>query len=210
MIKTIVLASGNQGKVRELNALFNEPRIQLVSMQGMVAPGFEVEESGDTFEANAWLKAIAVCEATGLPALADDSGLEVDALHGRPGVHSARYAGPGATDAANNALLVSEMANLPEPDRGARFRCVLALAAPSASGVIRIASASGSVEGRIIDKERGQNGFGYDSLFEQFEWPGLTTAEISPEQKNHISHRARAAAALLGSLRAWLDEAATG
>ncbi len=141
--------------------------------------------------------------------MADDSGLEVDALHGRPGVRSARYAGPEATDFANNALLVSEMSEVAEALRGARFRCVLALAAPSPSGAIKIAAASGAVEGRIIDQPRGQNGFGYDSLFEQFEWPGLTTAEISPEQKNRISHRARAAAALLGSLREWLDTSAS-
>lgn len=205
MKRTIILASGNEGKVRELSSLFDEPRIALVSMKGKVPEGFEVEETGATFEENAWLKALAVCEATGLPALADDSGLEVDALGGCPGVRSARFAGEGATDAANNSLLIRELAEVPDSQRGARFRCVLALAAPSSSGAIKIASASGTLEGRIVAQERGQNGFGYDSLFEQFEWPGLTTAEISPEQKNRVSHRASAAVALLGSLREWLD-----
>lgn len=202
----IVLASGNPGKVKELARLFAEPRIELVSQKGLVPPGFEVEETGTTFEENAWLKALAVCEQTGLPALADDSGLEVDALGKRPGVYSARYAGVGATDEQNNALLLRELEGTKAEERTARFRCVLALAVPSPEGPRRIASASGAVEGRIIEKARGENGFGYDPLFEQFEWPGLTTAEISPEQKNRISHRGAAAKAILGSLREWLDE----
>lgn len=202
----IVLASGNQGKVKELSRLLAEPRIELVSQKGIVPSDFEVEETGVTFEENAWLKALAVCQETGLAALADDSGLEVDALGNRPGVYSARYAGVGATDEQNNALLLRELEGKGTEERTARFRCVLALAVPDEKGPRRVACASGTIEGRIIEKPRGENGFGYDPLFEQFEWPGLTTAELAPEQKNRISHRGAAAEAILGSLREWLDE----
>lgn len=201
----IVLASTNQGKVRELTRLFDEPRLRLVSMSGLVPSGFEVDETGATFEENAWLKALEVCRATGRPALADDSGIEVDALGGRPGVYSARYAGVGASDQANNELLLQELGSAPREKRTARFRCVLAFAVPGPQGPIKLARAAGAIEGRILSAPRGENGFGYDPLFEPLRWPGRTTAEISPEEKNEISHRAEAARALLPALKSWLD-----
>lgn len=203
----IVLASTNQGKVRELARLFDEPRIRLVSMSGLVPPDFEVDETGTTFEENAWLKAISVCRVTGRPALADDSGIEVDALGGRPGVYSARYAGVGAGDLANNDLLLRELGDLPPEKRTARFRCVLAFAAPGPGGSTRVASSAGVIEGRILASPRGENGFGYDPLFEPVRWPGRTTAEITPDEKNEISHRAEAARAMLPALTRWLETA---
>lgn len=202
----IVLASTNEGKVRELTRLFDEPRLRLVSMVGLVPRGFEVEETGSTFEENAWKKACEVCSATGLPALADDSGIEVDALGGRPGVYSARYAGVGAGDEANNRLLLRELGDTPVDLRTARFRCVLALAVPGAQGPQRVAVHAGVIEGRILTAPRGENGFGYDPLFEPVSFPGRTTAEITPDEKNEISHRAEAARALFPSLLRWLDE----
>ena len=202
----IVLASTNLGKVRELTRLFDEPRLRLVSKEGLVPPGFEVEETGSTFEENAWKKAREVCSATGLPALADDSGIEVDALGGRPGVYSARYAGVGAGDEANNQLLLRELRETPAELRTARFRCVLAFAAPGAEGPLRVAIHAGVIEGRILTTPRGENGFGYDPLFEPVRFPGWTTAEITPDEKNEISHRAEAARAMLPSLLHWLDE----
>lgn len=201
----IILASGNEGKVRELVRMFDEERIALSTMKSHVPPGFEVEETGTTFEENAWLKAIQVCEKTGLPAIADDSGIEVDALDGRPGVYSARYAG-GAGDVANNALLLKELSGVPTEKRTARFRCVLTFAVPTETGAKKIAIASGAVEGRIVETPRGEAGFGYDPLFECFDFPGQTTAEITSDQKNSISHRGKAAALLLPSLKSWLDD----
>jgi XTP/dITP diphosphohydrolase len=205
MTVEIVLASGNEGKVRELARLFDEPRITLATMKHFVPEGFEVEETGTTFEANAWLKALEVCAETGKPALADDSGIEVDALDGRPGVYSARYAGVGATDQANNDLLLKELEGVPVEERTARFRCVLAFAAPGPDGPRKVAQAGGVIEGRILAGPRGENGFGYDPLFEPVRWPGRTTAEISPTEKNEISHRAEAARGILPSLTTWLD-----
>src|SRR5690606_27617112 len=149
----IVVASMNAKKAQELTRLFSEPRIDLVSMSTLVPAGFEVEETGVTFEENAWLKAMKVCEVTGKPALADDSGLEVDALGGRPGVYSARYARVGASDEENNRLLLRELGGTPLERRTARFRCVLAFAVPGAQGPVRWAAVDGVVEGRIASEE---------------------------------------------------------
>lgn len=202
MKRKIVLASKNEGKVQELAALLDG--IELVSMRELVPPDFEVEETGHTFSENAWLKASTLCRATGLPALADDSGLEVDALGGRPGVHSARYAGLGATDQRNNELLLEELTSIPLEQRTARFVCVLALAALVDGTPRRVAESRGVVEGRVLAAPRGAGGFGYDPLFEPLELPGRTTAEISPEEKNRISHRGQAARGIAGSLRTWM------
>ncbi len=204
MMTEIVLASGNEGKLKELELLFDEPRLRLINMKRLVPAGFEVEETGTTFEENAWLKALEVCRVTGKPALADDSGIEVDALGGRPGVYSARYAGTSATDEDNNRLLLEELAEIPPEKRTARFRCVLAFAAPASEGPEKVAIASGVIEGRILNAPRGDHGFGYDPLFEPLELPGKTTAEIPPEQKNAISHRAQAARAMAPLLKKWL------
>lgn len=210
----IVLATRNEGKVTELERLFAEPRIELVSLAKVVAPDFEVEETGATFLENAWLKAEAVARHTGLPALADDSGLEVDALGGRPGVYSARFAGPQANDQDNNALLLRELAGVAWAERTARFVCALAFAVGESAGlvgsserVVRRASGRGTVSGRVLTEPRGSGGFGYDPLFEALETPGRTTAELSPGDKNRISHRGRAALDILPALNSWVDQA---
>lgn len=159
-----------------------------------------VEETGTTFEENSAIKAIAAAQATGLPALADDSGLEVDTLGGEPGVRSARYSGTGATDASNRQKLLDELARVPDSSpRTARFRCVLSLASPD--GEI-LGSWSGAVEGRIIEEERGEGGFGYDALFVP-DGHEQTFAELPASTKNRLSHRARATAAFLEDHERW-------
>lgn len=201
----LILASRNEGKARELERLLATAGVRVRPMSDLLPASFEVEETGATFEDNAWLKASAVCAATSQLTIADDSGLEVDALGGAPGVHSARFAGPRATDDENNALLLERLGSTPWPERTARFRCVLVLAAAASAGVVRVASSAGVLEGRVTLSPRGQGGFGYDSVFEPNEFPGLTTAEISMEQKNGISHRGRAAVRLAASLRDWAE-----
>lgn len=205
MTTQIVLASTNPGKLREFARLLDDPRIELLSMVPLVPLDFCVEETGLTFEDNAVLKAVAVARATGLPALADDSGIEVDALGGRPGVYSARYAGPSATDAMNNALLLRELADVPRERRTARFVCCLVCAVPTSGIVECVAKAFGVVEGHIGDAPRGEGGFGYDPLFEPVGFMGQTTAQLSGADKDRISHRGRASRQLLVLLRAWLD-----
>lgn len=187
----IVLASNNQGKLRELEALFaQDPQLasfQLLSAaQAGLAP---VVEDAETFKGNATKKALAAARATGLVSLADDSGLEVDALDGRPGVHSARYSkGEGnSRDARNIAKLLEELTLVPVPRRTARFRCVVAIATPECE----VWTTEGSCEGTITTQCRGQGGFGYDPVF-AVAGTGKTMAELSEEGKNRISHRAMA------------------
>lgn len=189
MIDRIVVATKNPGKEREISRLVRELAVARQVVSGLDWP--EVEETGDTLEDNALLKARTVVDATGLPALADDSGLEVAALGGRPGVKSARYAGPAATYDDNNAKLLSELAGA--EDRSARFRTVVALAFPGGTNVM----AEGELEGRITDEPRGGGGFGYDPVFEV---DGKTLAQLSLEDKNRLSHRARAVQALAQAL----------
>ena len=157
----------------------------------------EPVEDGLTFETNARIKARYAARATGLPALADDSGLEVDALDGAPGVRTRRYAGPNATDAENNAKLLRELDGLPAGQRGGRYVCVLALALPDASapGGVRLVTRRGTSRGRIAFEPRGSAGFGYDPLFEPArERPGgRTFGQYGPDEKDAISHRGRAA-----------------
>jgi XTP/dITP diphosphohydrolase len=158
------------------------------------------EETGTTFEANALLKARHAAAQAGLPALADDSGLEVDALAGRPGVYSARYAGPAASDDDNNALLVRELAAVPEAQRTARYRCVLALVrAPDDPAPLL---AEGSWEGRIALEPAGQGGFGYDPWFIPA-GHSVTSAQLTAATKNALSHRGKALQALIARLPAW-------
>jgi XTP/dITP diphosphohydrolase len=186
----IVLASGNAGKLHEFQALLGPDwRVRPQADFG-VTP---VEETGGTFLANALLKARHAAQATGLPALADDSGLEVDALGGAPGVHSARYAGPGADDAANNHKLLAALAGLPGQERTARFRCVLVWTRGPGDPAPLVAE--GVWEGRILPAPRGRGGFGYDPLFLDPE-TGLAAAELDPALKNARSHRGRALARL--------------
>jgi XTP/dITP diphosphohydrolase len=191
----VVLATSNPGKQRELQVLLEPLGYQLVlqSSLGIEAP----EESGSTFEANALLKARHAARAAGLPALADDSGLEVDALGGRPGVHSARYAGPDASDAANNARLLAELAGLPPQRRGARYRCVLAFVRDADDPEPLLVS--GAWSGRIGAEPRGSGGFGYDPLFIP-EGLHCTAAELPAAEKNRLSHRGQALRALVARL----------
>jgi XTP/dITP diphosphohydrolase len=188
----VVLATGNAGKQRELAALLAPRGFQLVLQTTL---GIEpAEETGDTFTANALLKARHASAAAGLPALSDDSGLEVDALGGRPGVWSARYAGADANDAANNARLLAELSGVPGPARTARYRCVIAFVRDAEDPAPLLAE--GSWEGVIGTQPRGSGGFGYDPLFlpQGFD---CTAAELPAERKNLISHRAAALRALL-------------
>jgi len=191
----VVLATANAGKVRELQALLPEWRVRPQSEFG-VEP---IEETGATFLANALLKARHAARFTGLPALADDSGLEVDALGGEPGVWSARYAGPAADDAANNAKLLTALRGVPDAKRTARFRCVLVWVNGPEADVPLVAE--GAWEGRILAAPRGRSGFGYDPLFLDPE-TGLAAAELAPEVKNSRSHRGLALVRLLSLLKA--------
>lgn len=189
----VVLASANPKKAAEIQAIVGHA-ISLVARPPSVP---DVVEDADTFEGNARLKAVALAAATGLAALADDSGLEVEALHGAPGVRSARYAGERATDADNVArLLVDLDAAADQRGRRARFRCVIVLHRPDGSEVV----ADGEVGGVIAASPRGSGGFGYDPVFVPHEGGGLTFAEMSAEAKHRISHRGRALAALVTAL----------
>lgn len=192
---TLLVATGNAGKLRELRRLLAPEGIDVRGLAEV--PGARpVEEDGATFLENARKKARALAELTGLPTLADDSGLAVAALGGRPGVRSARYAGPGATDADNNRKLLEELRGVPPGQRQAAFVCTMVLAVPGQGDV----EAEGRLEGRILEEGRGEGGFGYDPLF-LVEGQGLTLAEMALDAKNRLSHRGRALAALLPHLR---------
>jgi len=196
----LVFATRNRGKLRELVRLLQIEGVALLSLEDL--PGVpEVEERGMTFAANAITKARAVAQATGLPALADDSGLEVDALGGAPGVHSARYAGAGASDADRIALLLKNLASLPAERRTARFRCAVAFVDPRRPEQPILHEAS--CEGRILERPRGEGGFGYDPVF-HIEELGKTLAEVDPETKNRLSHRGKAMRKMAAELRAIL------
>jgi XTP/dITP diphosphohydrolase len=190
----VVLATNNPGKVREIREILAPRGIEVVSLSEY--PGLaEIKEDGDTFKDNAAIKALAACEHTNLVALADDSGLEVDCLDGAPGVYSSRFAGEEKDDAANNRRLLELLASVPEKERTARFRCVVAIV--DREGWIY--TAEGTCEGIIAMEPRGEGGFGYDPLFYLPEY-GKTFAELEPEIKNKISHRARALAGALDIL----------
>lgn len=189
----VVLATANPDKAQEIAEILGSA-VDLVPRPEDVP---DVDETGETLAENALLKARALCVATGLPALADDTGLEVDALGGAPGVRSSRYAGEGATYADNVAKLLAEMAGVPEDRRTARFRTVAVVAFPDGREVV----AEGAVEGRITTAPRGAGGFGYDPVFVPDEDPaGRTFAEMPPAEKHALSHRGRAVRALAGAL----------
>lgn len=183
----LLIATRNPGKVLEYRELLADLDLELTfpDQEGL---DLEVNESGATFEENARLKALAYARASGLPSMADDSGLEVDALDGAPGVRSARYAGPQASDADRYRQLLAALADVPAGQRSARFRCVVALARPDGT----IETAEGRCEGAIGFEPRGEHGFGYDPVFVVQGYGGRTMAELPPEIKNRISHRARA------------------
>lgn len=193
-----ILATHNKGKIKEVQAIL-EPL------------GFEVEpipedfpeiaENGESFEENAMIKAKAVCAALGQPAIADDSGLTVDALDGFPGIHSARWAGPDATDHERNEMLLEKLLCVPESQRNAQFVCVAACAFPSGKTL----TVRGKCHGTILGEEHGEGGFGYDPIFCVPEY-GCTFAELEPDVKNAISHRARAFTALGSALQAFMEQ----
>jgi XTP/dITP diphosphohydrolase len=188
----VVLATTNPGKQEEIRALLAGGPLEILTAPDLPP----VEESGATYAENATRKALSAAAHTGSWALADDSGLEVDALGGRPGVESARFSGPGATDASNRAKLLKELRGRPPAYRKARFVCVMALAGPD--GTVRLAE--GECPGRIGTEERGAGGFGYDPLFLLLEL-GKTMAELGAAEKNRVSHRAKAAEKLLRIVR---------
>ncbi len=184
----LVIATRNNGKLREIKAMLKGTRIRVLSLDDF--PGCpDVIEDGKTFRENALKKARAVAEYTGKTALADDSGLSVDALDGAPGVYSARFSGPGADDLKNNRKLLRMMKDVPDEKRGAEFVCVMALAGKG----VKEKTVKGIVRGRIMREMRGPRGFGYDPLF-YYSPKRMTFAEMGPEEKNRVSHRARALA----------------
>lgn len=180
----LVCATANAGKVAELSALLDG----IAELEPRPAHVGDIIEDADTLEGNARLKAEAICAATGAAAVADDTGLDVDALDGQPGVHSARFAGAEATDAQNRALLLERLDGVASVHRTARFRTVIVVHWPDATSIV----VEGVCEGRITDTPRGDGGFGYDAVFEPSEGNGLTFAEMSADAKNAISHRGRA------------------
>ncbi len=182
----LLVATGNPGKLREVASILEGAPFDVVSLKDLGIK-MDVEETGETFAANAILKARAYGASAGMLTLADDSGLVVDALDGRPGVRSARYGGEGLTDEQRVELLLKEMEDVPWEKRTARFRCVIALAWPDG----RLETVDGTVEGIIQNKPEGSNGFGYDPIFHLPEW-GCTTAQLPTPDKNRISHRGQA------------------
>ena len=203
----VLVATRSAHKLRELRELLHPARAELISLDELHIPD-EVGEHGATFGANARLKARAYARLSGLPTLADDSGIEVDALDGGPGVRTRRFAGEDATDEMNNAKLLEALRDLPPERRGARYVCVLALALPGRAaprGGVPVVVTRGTCRGRIATEARGTAGFGYDPIFEPASEPpgGRTLGQWSPAEKNEISHRARAArrlAPILGDL----------
>ncbi len=191
----VVLASGNAGKLREMNAILSSAGFEVLSQNDFDVP--EAVEDGLTFVENAIKKARNACQYTGLPAIADDSGIEVDALNKAPGIYSARFSGDGATDVSNNQKLLASLDGIEPEQRTARYQCVMVFmkSADDPTPVI----AQGSLEGTILTAPRGDSGFGYDPLF----WLAdrqCSAAELSLEEKNRISHRAKALQSLLEQL----------
>lgn len=190
----LIAATRNKGKLLEIRKILEGVDCNIYSLEDF--PDLpEIEEDGATFEQNAVKKASTIARLTGLPALADDSGLAVDYLGGRPGVYSARYAGPDATDAMNNERLLGELHGVPRERRGAAFHCVIALCQPDGT----YTTFTGELKGVILDAPRGTGGFGYDPLF-LVEEEGLTLAELPLERKNSLSHRGKAMDKLKGKL----------
>jgi XTP/dITP diphosphohydrolase len=191
----LVLATGNPGKLREMREILAPWQVDVRSLAEFTASA--ADETGLTFVENALLKARFAAQAAGLPAIADDSGLEVDALHGAPGIHSARYAGPGCDDAANNARLLRELEAVPDAGRGARYRCAMVYLRWPEDPAPVVAQAAW--EGRIGRTPRGNGGFGYDPLF-LVDDGVRSAAELAPADKNQRSHRGQALRALVAAL----------
>ncbi|RHW40669.1 XTP/dITP diphosphatase [Neobacillus notoginsengisoli] len=199
-MKEVLIATKNPGKAKEFEAIFAKRGVKVLTLLDFPdAP--DVEENGTTFAENAILKAETISRQIGKAVIGDDSGLAVDALEGRPGIYSARYAGEPKDDEANIDKVLAELHGVPEEKRTAKFHCALALAVPGKETV----TVHGTCQGMIIDERRGLNGFGYDPVFYVTEL-GRTMAELEKDEKNAISHRANA----LKNLEALLDERGTG
>lgn len=196
-METVIIASKNKNKIKEIEEILSTMQMKAISREDAGVPDFDVEETGKTFEENAFIKARAICEASGKITVADDSGLEVDFLGGHPGVYSARYAGPEQDDGKNNAKLLRELKDVPFENRTARFVCCIVMVYPDGDRV----SVRGECKGHILEQIQGNSGFGYDPLFLP-DGQSETFAQMSKEEKNRISHRADA----LGKLKAKLEE----
>ena len=198
MIDKIIFATGNEGKMKEVRMILKDLGLPVLSMKeaGVQA---DIVEDGTTFEENAKIKAVAVQKLTGALVLADDSGLEVDALNGEPGVYSARYMGEDTSYRIKNQSLVDRLEGVPVEKRTARFVCVIAAAFPDGT----VCTTKGTIEGKIGYEERGENGFGYDPIFYLPDM-SRTTAELSPEEKNAVSHRGKALAAMKEQIASYL------
>ena len=196
----LLLATNNAGKIAEYRQLLDGSGWQIVT-PAEIELKIAIDETGQTYAENATLKAVAYASASGLTSLADDSGLEVDALDGRPGVLSARYAGADRTDAERAEALLTELRDVADDQRTARFRCVIAIA----SGEDRVELAEGAVEGRIVREPRGESGFGYDPIFLLPE-RGLTMAELPAGEKHRVSHRGAAAREARVILERWRSD----
>jgi len=194
--QVIIIATSNSHKLKEIKSILLDFPIEIKSMDEIGLGGLEIVEDGSTFEENAIIKAKTVMDKTGLPCIADDSGLEVDAINKAPGIYSARFAGEKATDEKNNEKLLDLLGDIPEKDRTARFVCAIALVFPEGNNIVT----RGTCEGIIGFTQKGKGGFGYDPLFIV---PSLnmTFGEIDPNVKNKISHRANALEKLKESLR---------
>ena len=186
----IVFATANEGKVKEIKEILGDFPIEVVSMKEMGITA-DIEENGATFEENSLIKARALVKLTGLPALADDSGLEVDYLNGEPGIYSARYLGRDTDYDYKNNYIIDKLSGAKGEDRSARFVCVISLVLPDGREFVE----RGVVEGQIGYEQKGENGFGYDPIFYLPEY-GKTSAELPPEEKNRISHRGKALTAM--------------
>ena len=186
----IVFATTNEGKVKEIKEILKDFPIEVVSMKEMGITA-DIEENGTTFEENSLIKARALAKLTGLPALADDSGLEVDYLNGEPGIYSARYLGRDTDYDYKNNYIIDKLSGAKGEERSARFVCVISLVLPDGREFVE----RGVVEGLIGYEQKGENGFGYDPIFYLHEY-GKTSAELPPEEKNRISHRGKALTAM--------------
>lgn len=198
-MERIIFATGNEDKMREIRMILADLNIPIVSMKeaGISA---EIEENGDSFEANAVIKAKAVMELSGEVVMADDSGLQIDYLDGAPGIYSARFMGEDTSYDVKNAALLKKLEGVPDEKRTARFVCAIACALPDG----RVLTSLGTMEGRIGYEIKGENGFGYDPIFFLPEY-GCTSAEIPPEKKNELSHRGKALRAMKAELEKLLE-----
>lgn len=199
-MKKIVIATQNKGKAKDFETMLSPLGYEVLTLRD-VAEDMDVQETGVTFEENAILKAEAVADALGIPVISDDSGLEIDALNGEPGVYSARYAGLAKSDDANIDKVLEKLSGVPDSERTARFRCVLAVAAPGQ----KTETFSGSCEGMILHERRGNHGFGYDPIFFVPE-QDKAMAELEPHEKAAISHRGNALRKLQESLPTWMNK----